>query len=88
MLTRPTTPQILEDCRRELAEVIAPAVEDPAVAISLSMLDEVLRNCAVRAAHEIAWMHEEGFRRPDRWVRMLSPIQDQPETGEETTTAP
>ena len=29
MLTRPTTAQILEDCRRELSEVVAPAVDDP-----------------------------------------------------------
>ena len=59
MLSRPTTAQILEDCRRELSEVVAPALSDEAAAVSLAMLDEVLRNCAVRASHEIAWMMEE-----------------------------
>ncbi|MEE2768621.1 MAG: hypothetical protein VX833_05355 [Actinomycetota bacterium] len=59
MLSRPTTAQILEDCRRELSEVVAPALGDEAVAVSVAMLDEVLRNCAVRTAHEIAWMMDE-----------------------------
>ena len=59
MLSRPTTAQIINDCRRELAEVVAPALNDEAAAVSLTMLDEVLRNCAVRAAHEVAWMRQE-----------------------------
>lgn len=59
MITRPTTDQILLDCRRELLEVIKPAVESDAVQISIDMLENVLRNCATRAANEIAWMTAE-----------------------------
>ena len=59
MLSRPTTEQILRDCRAELLDKIAPAVAPGAASIAIEMLDNVLRNCAVRAAHEIAWMREE-----------------------------
>ena len=59
MLSRPTTEQILLDCCAQLGEKIAPAVSDPEAMIAAQMLEEVLRNCAVRAAHEIGWMREE-----------------------------
>lgn len=60
MLSRPTTEQILLDVRRELLETIDPAVSAPQVKVVIQMLENVLRNTAARAAHEIAWMHEEG----------------------------
>jgi hypothetical protein len=60
MLSRPTTDQIILDCRNELLNTIDPAVEAPHVKIAIQMMENVLRNCAERAAHEIAWMHEEG----------------------------
>ena len=60
MLSRPTTEQILLDCREELLSTIAPAVPDGPVLVAVQMLENVLRNCATRAAHEIAWMREEG----------------------------
>jgi len=59
MLTRPTTEQILLDCRRELLETIDPAVTAGPVKVAIQMMENVLRNCAARAAHEIAWMREE-----------------------------
>ena len=59
MLSRPTTEQILLDCRAELLSTINGAVTDPSAAIAIQMMENVLRNCAERAAHEIAWMHEE-----------------------------
>lgn len=59
MISRPTTDQILLDCRRELLETVLPAVSDPAVAVCVQMMENVLRNTAARAAHEIAWMTEE-----------------------------
>lgn len=59
MLTRPTTDQIVLDCRAELLSTIDAAVADPAVKIAIQMMENVLRNCAERAAHEIAWMREE-----------------------------
>ena len=59
MLSQPTTDQILADCRNELLTTIDGAVTDPAVKIAIQMMENVLRNCAMRAAHEIAWMREE-----------------------------
>ena len=59
MLSRPTTDQIILDCRNELLNTIDPAVESPQVKIAIQMMENVLRNCAERAAHEIAWMLEE-----------------------------
>jgi hypothetical protein len=59
VISRPTTDQILLDCRRELLETVLPAVSDPAVSVCIQMLENVLRNAATRAAHEIAWMTEE-----------------------------
>jgi hypothetical protein len=59
MLSRPTTEQLILDCRNELLNTIDPAVSAEPVKIAIQMLENVLRNCATRAAHEIAWMHEE-----------------------------
>jgi hypothetical protein len=59
VIARPTTDQILLDCRRELLETVLPAVTDPAVSVCIQMLENVLRNAATRAAHEIAWMTDE-----------------------------
>ena len=60
MIGRPTTEQILRDCSRVLLDDVLPAVADETTQVRLVMLDKVLRNAAVRAAHEIAWMREEG----------------------------
>jgi hypothetical protein len=59
MLSRPTTEQIILDCRTELLNTIDPAVDDPTVKVAIQMMENVLRNCATRAAHEIAWMRAE-----------------------------
>ena len=59
MITRPTTAQLLEVVRRELAERVAPAVTDPQATTSLQMIDHILRTLAVRADHEAGWMAEE-----------------------------
>jgi hypothetical protein len=59
VIGRPTTEQILLDCRRVLTDDVLPAVTDETTRIRLAMLDKVLQNAAVRAAHEIAWMREE-----------------------------
>ena len=59
MLSRPTTEQILLDCCRELMTVMLPHLTDETAKVSLIMTETVLRNTAVRAAHEVAWMREE-----------------------------
>ncbi|MGI9621604.1 MAG: hypothetical protein ACR2PK_02110 [Acidimicrobiales bacterium] len=59
MLSRPTTDAILEDLAREVREHILPLIDDPAVRVNLEMMEQLLTASAVRAAHEIAWMHDE-----------------------------
>ena len=59
MITRPTTDALILDCCRELTEAILPALTDETLRLRLVMTETVLRNAAVRAAHEIAWMREE-----------------------------
>jgi hypothetical protein len=59
VLSRPTTEQILLDCCRELMTTVLPALTDETAQVSVIMVETVLRNAAVRAAHEIAWMREE-----------------------------
>ncbi|HEU5267710.1 MAG TPA: hypothetical protein VFU35_13465 [Jatrophihabitans sp.] len=59
MITRPTTDQLLEDVCRELIEEILPALTDETLQVRVAMAETVLRNAAVRAAHEIAWMTDE-----------------------------
>jgi hypothetical protein len=59
VIGRPTTEQVLLDCCRVLTGDVLPAVADETTRVRLVMLEKVLRNAAVRAAHEIAWMGEE-----------------------------
>jgi hypothetical protein len=59
MITRPTTDVLIEDCCRELIEGILPGLTDETLKLRLVMTETVLRNAAVRAAHEIAWMRAE-----------------------------
>ena len=59
MITKPTTDALIEDCCRELIEGILPGLTDETLKLRLVMTETVLRNAAVRTAHEIAWMREE-----------------------------
>lgn len=59
MLSRPTTDEAITGVLRDLEEVVLPAVNDEAARVALQMIQQVLRSAAVRAAHEIAWMHDE-----------------------------
>ena len=59
MITRPTTDALIGDCCQELTDAILPALTDETLRLRLVMTETVLRNAAVRAAHEIAWMREE-----------------------------
>jgi hypothetical protein len=59
VIGRPTTEQVLLDCCRVLEDDVLPAVADDTMQLRLVMLGKVLRNAAVRAAHEVAWMREE-----------------------------
>ena len=59
MIIRPSTPQILRDLQVEVEREILPLMPDAVSKMRVQMLLAVLGNCAVRSAHEIAWMTEE-----------------------------
>jgi hypothetical protein len=59
MITRPTTEQLLLDCCRELMEEVLPTIADETTIVRIAMIEQVLRNCAIRSSHEIGWMLEE-----------------------------
>lgn len=60
MQARPTTEQILNDLAREIRDALIPTCDDPAMVPNLQMMEQLLTAAAVRSAHEIAWMNEEG----------------------------
>jgi len=59
VITRPTTEQLLLDCATELMRGVLPAVSDPNAIVRIYMIEQVLRNAAIRCAHEIRWMRDE-----------------------------
>jgi hypothetical protein len=62
MLTRPTTEQLLIGIAEELRTTVTPEVHSEPVVVLLQQIDQVLRGLATRAAHEIAWIHDEAAR--------------------------
>jgi hypothetical protein len=78
MLSRPTTEQILLDCARELMTGVLPALTDETAVVRVVMIEQVLRNMAVRAAHEIAWMREE-IVEIERYARTVLDAQPSPQ---------
>ncbi len=59
MFTRPTTEQILRGIADELRDTVTPEVQSEPVKVLLAQIDQLLRSMATRAAHEIAWIHDE-----------------------------
>src|SRR4051794_15888368 len=59
MITSPTTEQILLHCARVLVEEVLPSISDEPAQVRVLLCETVLRNAAVRSAHEVAWMTDE-----------------------------
>jgi hypothetical protein len=59
VLSRPTTDQTIDGVLRDLESIVLPAVHAEPARVAIQMMQQVLRGASVRAAHEIAWMHEE-----------------------------
>lgn len=59
MISRPTTDQLIADVCQDLIDAVLPALTDETLQVRVAMAETVLRNAAVRAAHEIAWMTDE-----------------------------
>ncbi len=78
MITSPTTEQLLADAARELRETVLPAVSDPSVGVAVEMLEQIVRACGVRSAHEIAWMREQGDELEGFCEAVLTQLPDTP----------
>ena len=59
MISRPTTEQLLRNVASELEARVHPAIADPGLQVVVEMLQQLVASCAVRSAHEIAWLREE-----------------------------
>ena len=59
MLSKPTTDHVINGVRATLDEQVLPNLTDEPARVAVQMMQQILRGAAVRAAHEIAWMHEE-----------------------------
>ena len=59
MITRPSTPRILEDVCEQLIRDVMPGIADPAAQIRLHMLIATLNSAANASAAEIALMKQE-----------------------------
>jgi hypothetical protein len=59
MISNPTTKQLIDAICVELADKVAPAINDATVRIQLDMAISVLQTTAMRCANELAWMQEE-----------------------------
>lgn len=59
MIPRPTTAQLIQQCRREIMDNVLPTVTDETLAVALEQVQMVLDTCALRAESEIADMTTE-----------------------------
>jgi len=59
VLSRPTTDHAINGVLSVLDEQVLPTITDEPARVAVQMMQQILRGAAVRAAHEIAWMHEE-----------------------------
>ena len=59
MIPRPTTDQLIADVCQDLLDAVLPALTDETLQVRVAMAETILRNAALRAAHEIAWMTDE-----------------------------
>ena len=59
MYSRPTTEQVLDLIADELRDAVLPDVNSEVVRVLVAQMEQIVRGCARRAGHEIAWIHEE-----------------------------
>lgn len=59
MFTRPTTEQVLDVIANELRETVLAELEPGPARVMVEQVEQLMRGCAQRSAHEIAWIHEE-----------------------------
>lgn len=62
MFSKPTTEQLLAGIAEQLRTTVMAEVQTEPTRILLQQIDQILMGCSRRAAHEIAFVHEEAQR--------------------------
>jgi hypothetical protein len=82
MISKPTTPQLIDAACTELESKVAPEVSDPATRVAVDMALAVLRGAAIRSANEVAWMREEADAADELARRLIAELPDATELAE------
>jgi len=77
VITRPSTPRILEDVCEQLIRDVLPGIKDPAAQIRLQMLIATLNSAANASAAEISLMKQEIAMYTD-FAREVAAVADDP----------
>lgn len=59
MFSRPTTEQVLDLIADDLRDAVLPDLSSEVVRVMVAQMEQIVRSCARRAGHEIAWVHDE-----------------------------
>jgi len=59
VISQPNTEQVLRAIAQDLKQTVLPDVASESGKVMVGMMVQMLQSCAERAAHEIAWAHEE-----------------------------
>lgn len=62
MFSKPTTEQLLAGIADQLRTTVMDEIQSEPTRILLQQIDQILMGCSRRAAHEIAFVHEEAAR--------------------------
>lgn len=62
MFSKPTTEQLLAGIAEQLRTTVMAEIQTEPTKILLQQIDQILMGCSRRAAHEIAFVHEEAQR--------------------------
>ena len=62
MFSKPTTEQLLAGIAEQLRTTVMAEIQTEPTKILLQQIDQILMGCSRRAAHEIAFVHEEAER--------------------------
>jgi hypothetical protein len=76
MISKPTTPQLIDAACTELETRVVPAISDPATKVVVDMALAVLRGAAIRSACEVAWMREESVAVDELAQRLVAELPD------------
>ncbi len=76
MITRPSTSQLLRTVSHDLLAVVAPAIDDQAVVVTVQMMAAVLDAAAVRCENEANWMRAESAAILEVAARVAAAIPD------------